>query len=272
MAATAAHPPAVRYRTPRPLRVALVVLAALVAVFMVAQGTISLLDLATRHTSTETTSYRDVSRLVIDDSSDVHLTSAPAGSALEVHARVTEGLTSPTRNAEQGAGGELRLSSSCPIFFSGSCGVDYDVQVPEGTAIRVETSAGDVTAENLSSEQPVTLSTSAGDVAVLGATAPSLRIDTSAGDIDARGVRARTIVANTSAGDVTLAADAPLARLEATTSAGDVRLVVPDVAYRLHTETSAGDTDTSEVSTSDDAAREISAVTSAGDIRIETRR
>jgi DUF4097 and DUF4098 domain-containing protein YvlB len=85
-------------------------------------------------------------------------------------------------------------------------------------------------------------------------------------------VRARTIVANTSAGDVTLAADAPLERLDATTSAGDVRLLVPDVAYRLHTETSAGDTDTGAVSTSDDAPREISAVTSAGDIRIETRR
>jgi hypothetical protein len=272
MAAAATHPPAVRYRTPRPLRRALVALAALVALFMVAQGTISLLDLAARHTSTETTSYRDVSRLVIDDSSDVRLTSAPAGSPLEVNARVTEGLSSPTRDAEQGADGELRLSSSCPIFFSGSCGVDYDVRVPAGTAIRVETSAGDVTAEDLSSDQPVTLSTSAGDVDVLGVTAPSLRIDTSAGDIDARGIRSRDVRADTSAGDVRLSLEAPLERVETSTSAGDVNLVVPDVAYDVHTETSAGDTDTSGLQTSRSAAASISAVTSAGDIRIEPRR
>jgi hypothetical protein len=270
--AAAAHPPVARYRTPRPLRLALVALAALLAVLMVAQGTISLLDLALRHTSTETATYRNVTRLVIDDESDVHLTSAPRGTAVEVRARVTEGLRSPSRDAERTDGGELLLSSSCPIFFSGSCGVDYDVSVPEGTAIRVETSAGDVSADNLTSTEPITLSTSAGDVEVTGATAPSVRLDTSAGDIDVREVASRDVRAETSAGDVRMSLQAPVSRVRTTSSAGDIHLVVPDAVYVVHTETSAGDVDTADLRTSPDASVSIDAVTSAGDIRIEPRR
>ena len=270
--AAAAHPPVAAYRTPRPLRLGLVALAGLLAVFMVAQGTIHLLDLALRHTSTETTSYADVTRLVIDDDSDVHLTSAPAGGPVEVRARITEGLSSPTRDAEQTGDGELRLSSSCATFLSEWCGVDYDVRVPAGTAIDVETSSGDVTVENVSSEEPVTLSTSAGDVDALGVTAPSVRLDTSAGDIDARAIHARNVVADTSAGDIKLSLESPLRRVDTNTSAGDIHLVVPDAVYALRTDTSAGDVDTGELRTSPRGTAEINAVTSAGDIRIEPRR
>jgi hypothetical protein len=270
MATTATTTPA--YRTPRPVRTGLAAVAALVAVLLVVQGTISLLDLASRHTRTEVTTHDGVRALVVEDASDIHLTSGPAGSPVEVRAHVTEGLTSPERAVRLGDGGTLRLSSSCPLFFSESCDVDYDIRVPAGTAVRADTSSGDIEVENLRTTAPVRLDTSAGDVFAIGVMAPSLSISTRAGDVRASGVRADRVTASTSAGDVRLSLAGLADELEATTSAGDVELVVPDAVYRLRTETSAGTVDDQDVRTSRSAARTIRAETSAGDIRIEVRR
>jgi hypothetical protein len=260
------------YRTPRAVRRALTVLAALVALALVAQGALSLLQVATRHTTTEVASYRGVSALVIDDDSDVRLTSAPAGSPLEVRARVTEALVAPERRVRRDDDGTLRLSSSCsPGYFSEFCGVDYDIRVPAGTAIRARTGAGDVVAENLRTILPVELRSSAGDITVLGAVTPALRLRTSAGDVRASGVRADDVSARSSAGDVTLSLLGPAELLDAQTSAGDVDLVVPDASYRVETSTSAGTVDDQGIRRSSEASRRIRAVTSAGDIRIEPR-
>jgi len=260
------------YRTPLSVRRALLVIGGIVAVLMVAQTTVSLLDLASRHTTTDVRTFEGVTALVIDDSSDVSLTSAPAGSPLEVHARVTEGLRSPERRVTQNDDGQLRLSSSCPIFFGGTCTVDYEIRVPAGTAIRAETSAGDIEAIGLRSAQPVELDTSAGDITVADVEAPTLDLSSSAGDVSASGVNVPDVHADTAAGDVDLSLIRPAERVEANTSAGDVVIVVPDALYRVRTESSAGDVDTEAVRTSPDASRTIRAVTSAGDILIGTRR
>ncbi len=269
MEATAPAP----YRTPRPVRRALLVVGAVVALLLVAEGTMHLLQVATRHTTTEVATYRGITALEIDDDSDIRLTSAPAGTPLEVRARVTESLIKPDWRAQRRDGSTLHLSSSCsPAIFADICGVDYDIRVPSGTAIRADTSAGDVVAENLRSTMPVRLDTSAGDITVIGATAPELRLSASAGDIRAGGVRADRVQVETSAGDVRVSLLGLADELSATSSAGDVELVVPDALYRVETDTSAGSIDDQEVRTSPDATRTIRAVTSAGDIRIEARR
>jgi hypothetical protein len=273
MSAVASPPdsPSAPYRTPRPVRLLLACVGALVALLLVVQGTLSLLELASRHTTTKTATYRDVTSLVVEDASDIHLTSAPAGAPLVVRARVTEALVSPERHARRAGDGSLRLSSSCPVLFAGSCGVDYEIRVPGGTAVRAETSAGDVVAENLRTTLPIELDSSAGDITLIGATAPSLRVTTSAGDVQASGVSADEVVAGTSAGDVRLSLRTLADRVETHSSAGDVEMVVPDALYRVETESSAGTVDVQEVRTSPDADRLLRAVTSAGDIRIETR-
>lgn len=261
------------YRTPRVVRRTLTVVAAVIAVLLVAQGTVSLLQLATRHTTTEVDTYTGVRALVIEDDSDIRLTSGPAGSPLEVRAKVSESLTAPTRHVERADGGVLRLSSSCsPGFFASFCSVDYDVRVPAGTAIRARTSAGDVVAQNLRTSLPVELHSSAGDITVIGAVTPALRLSTSAGDVRASGVRADDVVGDTSAGDIRLSMLGLAETVDARSSAGDVNLVVPDATYRLETSTDAGTVDDQEIRTSPTASRSIRAVTSAGDIRIEARR
>ena len=272
MATTDSHPPApAPYRTPASVRLALYAVFALLGVFLVVVGTISLLDLAARKTTTDVKSYAGVEKLVIEDASDVRLTSAPAGAELRVRAKVTEGLRTPERDVQE-SDGTLRLSSSCGFLFGGNCGVDYEIAVPAGTAVDVDASAGDVHAEDLTSTVPVRLESSAGDVTAVDVTAPELTLSSSAGDVDARGVRAERVTGESSAGDVFLSLRTPPQRLDANSSAGDVEIVLPDAAYRVDASSSAGDVDTRRVDTDSSSPRIVNARSSAGDVQIEARR
>src|SRR5215213_7352880 len=157
------------YRTPRAVRRALTVVAAVIALVFVFWGTINLLQLLTRHTTTEVETFRDVTALLVEDSSDITLTSAPAGAPLEVRARVTESLVAPERAARRRDDGTLVLSSSCsPALFADWCSVDYEIRLPAGTAIQARSSAGDIRAQNLRTTVPAELHSSAGDITVTG--------------------------------------------------------------------------------------------------------
>jgi hypothetical protein len=262
--------PTAPYRTPREVRVALYALFALTGVVLVVVGAMSLLDLAARKTTVDVQTYRGVDALVIDDASDVRLTSAPAGDELRVRARVTEGLGTPDRDAER-RDGTLILSSSCGFFF-GNCDVDYEIAVPAGTAVRVDATAGDVHAEDLTSRVPVELESSAGDVTAVDVSAPELRLSSSAGDVEARDIRAERVSAESSAGDVVLSLRTPPRRVDADSSAGDVEIVLPDEVYRVDASTSAGDVDNREVRTDPASPRVVHARSSAGDVLVEARR
>jgi hypothetical protein len=259
------------YRTPPAIRRALFTLAALLALFLVAVGTISILDVAARSTTEQLSSHTGVRALAIEGASDVRLTSAPAGSPLQVRARVTAGLRTPTTDVRRRSDDTLELSASCPVLFDGSCDVDYEIAVPAGTQVRVDTGAGDVRAEGLSSTTPIELESSAGDITVADLTAPELRLSTSAGDVDASGIRSATVRAVSSAGDVSLSLRTAPERVDADTSAGDVELVLPDESYRIDASTSAGDVDDRQVRNDPASPRVVRVRTSAGDIRIEAR-
>jgi hypothetical protein len=260
------------YRTPATVRLALFVLAGLLGLFLVATGTVSLLDLAARKTTEEVRTYTGIRSLEIDDASDVRLTSAPAGSPLQVRARVTEGLRTPERDVRRRGDGTLALSSSCPILFSGNCDVDYEIAVPAGTAVRVDGNGGDVVAEDLVSTLAVDLDSSGGDISAIDVTAPELRLSSSGGDVDASGVRAGAVDAGSSGGDVSLSLRTPPDRLDATSSGGDVELVLPDEAYRIDATSSGGDVDDQDVRNDPSSPRIIRARSSGGDVRIEARR
>jgi hypothetical protein len=259
-------------RTPLAIRRALLVIAGLVALFLVALGTYNLLDLASRHTTTAQASYDNVHALVVEDASDVRLTSAPAGDPLRVVTHITEGLREPGRSAERTGGGGLRLSSSCPGFFGGQCSVDYEIRVPAGTTVNVSASAGDVSAEDLKTTQPLELHTSAGDVSATGVSAPSIELSSSSGDVQARRLSGDRIELDSSAGDVVASLETPAEQLLAHSSAGDVELLVPDAVYRVDATSSAGDADADNVRTDPESPRSITAHSSAGDVRVTARR
>ena len=272
---TLAEPPVTPpppYRTPPALRRLLAALAALVALAMVAGATVGLLDLAARETTTVRSNFDGVRALEVDGDADVRITGAPAGSPVRVVMRVTEGLRSPERRAERDAQGTLRLSSSCPAFFTSQCAVRYEVSVPPDVRVRAGSSAGDVVAEDLVTDQAVALETSAGDVSATGVNAPSVRLHSSAGDVVGRGLGSERVDASSSAGDVRVSLLVPPLALVADSSAGDVEIVVPDEVYRLDADTTAGDVDTREVRVDPDSRRSIRARSSAGDVRVDVRR
>jgi hypothetical protein len=260
--------PAPARRTPLPVRRALLVVAALTALFLVATGAYNLLDVASRHTTTKQASFASVRELVVEDAGDVRLTGAPAGAPLRVVTRITEGVREPGRSAVRTAGGGLRLSSSCPGFFGGQCGVDYEISVPAGTAVRVDASEGDVAAEDLTTTRPLVLHSSAGDVRATDVAAPSIALSSSAGDVQARELSGERIEAGSSAGDVVASIKTPAERLLAHSSAGNVELLVPNAIYRVDATSSAGDVDADSVRTDPSAPRTITAHSSAGDVRI----
>jgi hypothetical protein len=262
--------PAPARRTPRPVRRALLAVASLFALVMVAFGAYSLLDLASRHTTTERASYDGVRTLSIEDASDVRLVGTAEGESLQVVARVTEGLGSPGRSVERLGGGELRLSSSCSSFAGNWCGVDYEVRVPSGTVVRAEAGSGDIVAEDLTTDEPLTLASSAGDVTAIDVTAPAIRLTSSAGDVRGRELSAERIDARSSAGDVTASLRTVPDRLLAESSAGDVELLVPNAVYDLVASSSGGDVDT-RVRSDPNARRELTARSSAGDVRVAAR-
>jgi hypothetical protein len=260
------------YRIGPAVRRALLVIAGVLGLAMVASTSFMLLDLAARHTSTQRATFDGVRALVVEDASDVRITSAPAGAPVTVLARVTEGLRGPRRSAARLGDGTLRLSASCPGFFGGQCGVDYEIRVPSGTLVRAESNGGDVVAEDLEATQPVALHSSAGDVTALNVTAPSITLSSSAGDVGGGGLSARRIKAESSAGDVTLALRTPATSVLADSSAGDVDVLLPDAVYRVDATSSAGDVDSSSVRTDPDSPRAVTAHSSAGDVHVAARR
>ena len=187
-------------------------------------------------------------------------------------ARITEGLSSPGTSAERDGDGTLRLSASCPGFFGGHCGADYEIRVPAGTVVQVQAGAGDIVAEELDSSEPIDLHSSAGDVTAINVDAPSIKLSSSAGDVEARDLSADRIELESSAGDVVASLRTPAEQLLADSSAGDVELIVPDSVYRVDASSSAGDVETSGVSTDPGSPREITAHSSAGDVRVALRR
>jgi hypothetical protein len=260
--------PAPEHHTPHPIRRALFAGGALLALFLVLVGAYNVLDLAMRETTTERNSYDSVRTLVVEDASDVRLTGAPADARLEVETRATEGLRTPDRSVERGAGGELRLSSSGCGFLGGQCEVDYTIRVPSGTVVRVEADAGDVVAERLTTTEPLVLDTSAGDVTAVDVRAPSIELSSSAGDVEGRALSARRIDLHSSAGDVIASLATPADAVGADSSAGDVELLVPNEVYRVDATSSAGDVDAGHLRTDPAARRAITAHSSAGDVRV----
>lgn len=143
-------------------------------------------------------------------------------------------------------GDALVVSYRCPPGWN-DCGVDYEIQVPKGLALDLNSGAGDLTLRGLSGD---------------------LTVSVGAGDVDAAGLAGRKVTAKTGTGDIELRyASAPDA-VELTTGAGDVQLAVPDVGpYAVHTETAVGEAAVS-VRKDDASPHRISVSTGAGDVTV----
>jgi hypothetical protein len=249
-----AQVPTTAKRSSREIRALLTLVGALVALALVLIAAYNLLDLSARSTFSVRASYAGVRSLVVDSGNgDVDLTGAPLGSRLRIVEQVTEGLTSPAREATINGARTLQLRSHCAFILSTECSVDYQIMVPSGTAVNVSTGAGDITVRNLISRASLRLSSGAGDVGATAISAPDVYLSSGAGDIHALLLH-------------------PAEQLDASSGAGDIVLTVPNLAYAVTPSSGAGSITDSSLSIAPSSPRRINASTGAGDLTIQASR
>jgi hypothetical protein len=161
-----------------------------------------------------------VTALVIDGGSgSVDVTGADR-STVGVSQQASYSTTTPTARHVL-SGTTLTLSYSCPTELS--CSITYTVQVPRDVAVRVSAGAGAITLTSLSG--PATAQTSAGLITAVNLSSAEVSLKSDAGGI----------IATCSA--------APRS-LRASTSVGAITLTVPgSVAYKISTRTFVGTSD-----------------------------
>jgi Putative adhesin len=231
-------------------RVVLVVIGAIFTVAVIGIAAFLLLDLAARHSFRTTSAYANVRTLVVRTGAGaVTLTRAPAGGALVVKAKETEGLFKPKLRSRLAANGVLTLTASCPGL---QCSAHYDLAIPPNVAVKVSSGFGSITANGLTSASSIQLGTSAGAIHATGLDAPAVKLSTGVGDLTAALARpARTLTANT--------------------VAGGMNLTVPDTSYAVHVDSGVGDVSDQRLRIDASSPRTIDATSSLGNITITPR-
>jgi hypothetical protein len=158
-----------------------------------------------------------VTTVVIDGgASSISVTGSDRSSILV--SQQTSYSKTPPATSRRVAGGTLTLSYSCTAQFV--CGVEYDVQVPRGVAVRASTRAG-----------AITLTSLGGDV----------NAQTNAGLITANDLSSATVALKSNAGGIIAAFSSAPGSVNASTNIGAISITVPGAAYyQIHTHTYVG--------------------------------
>lgn len=180
------------------------------------------------------------------DVGDVSVREAVGGEAASVTASKHWSFREPTVELST-TDAVTSVSLDCPrVARFGQCYADWDVVVPEGMAVVVRASVGDVDVADLSG--PVSVRGSVGDVTVSGA--PS-RLD-----------------ASTSVGQIDVTLDEPVETVRLRSSVGDVSLRLPaDVTYDVHA-ASAVDDPVVQVQTSTTSPYAVDVSSSVGSVLV----
>ena len=160
--------------------------------------------------------------------------------------------------------GTLTLTGSCPI--SQACDVEYHVQVPSGTMVRVDDRVGNIRLTALTGQ--VRARTGAGGVA-LRSLSGAVQVRENAGSISGSDLSSATATLNTNVGSIDLSFSTAPATVAAVTSIGSISLRLPGgVAYAVHASTGVG-TIRVTVPRAASSARSITARTQTGSITIQ---
>lgn len=191
-----------------------------------------------------------VNRVTLDlGGADATVLGGGSGRAVEV--RRTDAFSFGRRADAQRAvmDGELRLRSRCPQTVLASCSAAYQVRVPDNI--------------------PVTVRTSSGNVRFSGYRG-SANIDTGTGDISVGGYCGFLLNARAESGDVLASTSCSPERLVLRSRSGDVRAVVPPGRYRIDADTDTGSRHVAGLTAAEDAPFQIQALSSAGDVDVES--
>jgi hypothetical protein len=175
-------------------------------------------------------------RLVIEDSSSDLQVVPRAGSGIEVQRWLSGTAAKPGHSSWTLHGGTLWLSIDCTgLVFS--CGSRFEVAVPPGVAVVIDSGSGTDTVSGLSA--PVTINGNQGDVHVTGVSGP-LQVSTGSGSITATAIRSLAVrmTANQGSADASFAA-APRS-VTVRCSVGNATVRVPTAGHRYYVVVSSG--------------------------------
>lgn len=129
-------------------------------------------------------------------------------------------------------GQALTLSYTCPN--EANCGASYDIQVPQGIAVRVSDATGEVTLFSLAG--PVTATTHIGAVIAFGLTSATANFTSGTGEIDAAFTAAPTSVhATTNVGAITIRVPGTVSyRVSIQNGLGAASVTVPEASSSPH--------------------------------------
>ncbi|HEY1625770.1 MAG TPA: DUF4097 family beta strand repeat-containing protein [Streptosporangiaceae bacterium] len=180
------------------------------------------------HSQSQTASYAAPGQVTVRLSDgDITVTNGPSG-----RVQVTRLLHWSGRKpvaGERRKGGTLVISQQCPSGFGDSCSADYTIEVPPGVALNLQTSSGDITANDTRS--------------------PELQASSDSGNIWLRFAAAPyNVWANSSSGDVTV-------------------LVPRGTGYTIHPEAPNGNS-TVDIGSDPATHRSITAISGDGNITV----
>ncbi|GHI87418.1 DUF4097 family beta strand repeat-containing protein [Streptomyces xanthophaeus] len=171
------------------------------------------------------------------------------------------GDTRPAPGQQVSGSGVLTFTDGC----SGTCFVDYRLEVPASATVRLGNSSGRISVAGIAGAD---LTSDSGRVSADRVAGP-LKIRTSSGGITATGLAGPSADVRSDSGDARLDFARTPASVAAETTSGDFTLKVPAAAYRVAVSTTSG---SREVSLPSDPAAPsaLSASTTSGDVRIST--
>jgi Toastrack DUF4097 len=175
-------------------------------------------------------------RLVIEDSSSDLQVVPGTGSGITVQRWLSGTAAQPGHSAWTLRGDTLQLSIDCSgLVFS--CGSRFEVAVPPGVAVVVDSGSGTDTVSGLSA--PVTIHGSSGEVHVHGVSGP-LRVSTSSGNITAATIGSATVHATSNQGSADISFAAAPQSVTVRCSVGKATVTVPAAGHRYHVLVSSG--------------------------------
>jgi hypothetical protein len=173
------------------------------------------------------------------------------GSARAVQVRRTDrfafGRRADARRAV--SDGELRLRSRCPVTVLASCSASYRVRVPDNIPVTVRTSSGSVR---------------------FSAYRGSASINTTTGNISVGGYCGFLLQARAESGNVLASTSCSPERLVLRSRSGDVHAIVPAGRYRIDADTDTGSRRVAGLTAAEDAPFQIQALSTGGDVDVET--
>ncbi|MEU1389169.1 MULTISPECIES: DUF4097 family beta strand repeat-containing protein [unclassified Nonomuraea] len=162
--------------------------------------------------------------------------------------RVTERLywsNDKPQAAHKVEGGTLSVYYDCEKSW-GTCGVEYQVEIPKGLPVNLDTGSGDLTLRSL--------------------TGP-LDLEAGSGDIKGEGLGGKKLLVKGGSSQVTLKYAAAPESVELSVGSGDVALTVPDETFDVKVGTTSGDADIS-VRKDSSSPRKMSLTTGSGDVTV----